>query len=123
MVDESPLTVAQEMANVIFNLSQTEGQKLTADECVQLKRLYDRWNIASVPRAGAVAPRVPKGNFVTVVIPENAEWGIPTQGTEVFDGNGTKLTGVTLMRIEATVDDLWKAKFEAFAQIKRPSEL
>jgi hypothetical protein len=50
MVDESPLAVAQEMANVIFNLSQTEGQKLTADECRQLKRLYDRWNIAAKPR-------------------------------------------------------------------------
>lgn len=122
MVDESPLAVAQEMANVLFNLSQAEGQKLTADECRQLRALYARWNIASAPHGGP-KPKVPKGNFVTVVIPENAEWGIPAQGTEVFDGNGTKLTGVTLVRIEATVDDLWKAKFEAFAQVKRPSEL
>jgi hypothetical protein len=50
MVDESPLTVAQEMANVIFNLSHAEDQKLIAAECRQLKRLYDRWNIASAPR-------------------------------------------------------------------------
>jgi hypothetical protein len=36
MVDESPLTVAQEMANVIFIMSQTEGPKLTANMCAQL---------------------------------------------------------------------------------------
>jgi hypothetical protein len=50
MVDESPLTVAQEMANVIYGLAQAAGDKLTADECRQLKALYDRWNIASAPR-------------------------------------------------------------------------
>lgn len=66
MVDESPLTVAQEMANVAYNLSQAEGQKLTADECRQLKALYDRWNIAAAPRIGTrpqpeVGPREDHG--------------------------------------------------------------
>lgn len=66
MVDESPLAVEQEMAKVIFNLSQTEGLRLTARVCVQLKRLYDRWITASAPRIGArpqpkVAPREDQG--------------------------------------------------------------
>ena len=50
MVNESPLTVAQEMANVAYILSQAEGHELTAGIRRQLKALYDRWNAASAPR-------------------------------------------------------------------------
>lgn len=118
MVDATK-QIGAELANVAYNWAQSPGRILTLQDCEMLKELSERWDAA----AKAPKPKVSCGNFVTVVLEENAARGIPTQGTRLFDGNGTQLSGVTLVSIEGAVDALWKVKLEAFVQIKRPSEL